>query len=36
MVKRMTGDARGAEEDIETAKVMRNHVAEQMAERGVK
>ena len=36
MVKRMTGDARGADEDIETAKVMRNRVAEQMAERGVK
>jgi tetratricopeptide (TPR) repeat protein len=36
MVKRMTGDPRGGDRDIETAKAMRPRVAEQMAERGVK
>jgi len=36
MVKRMTGDPRGGEEDIETAKAMRSRVAEQMADRGVR
>jgi tetratricopeptide (TPR) repeat protein len=36
MVKRMTGDARGGDEDIETAKAMRNSVAEQSAARGVR
>ena len=36
MVKQMTGDTRGAAEDIETAKAMRSRVVEQMAERGVK
>ncbi len=36
MVKRMTGDARGGEEDIETAKAMRAGVAEQSAARGVR
>ena len=36
MVKRMTGDARGGDEDIETAKALRSRVAEQMADRGVK
>jgi tetratricopeptide (TPR) repeat protein len=36
MVKKMTGDARGGDEDVETAKAMRSGVVEQMAERGVK
>ncbi|HET9468696.1 MAG TPA: tetratricopeptide repeat protein [Vicinamibacterales bacterium] len=36
MVKRMTGDVRGGEDDIETARAMRPRVVEQMAERGVK
>jgi tetratricopeptide (TPR) repeat protein len=36
LVKQMTGDTRGGDEDIETAKAMRSRVAEQMAERGVK
>ncbi len=36
MVKRVTGDARGGEEDIETAKALRARVVEQMADRGVK
>jgi tetratricopeptide (TPR) repeat protein len=36
MVKRMTGDARGGQDDIETATAMRSRVAEQMADRGVK
>ena len=36
MVKQMTGDGRGGQEDMETAKAMRSRVAEQMAERGVK
>jgi tetratricopeptide (TPR) repeat protein len=36
MVKRMTGDSRGGDQDIETATAMRARVAEQMAERGVK
>jgi tetratricopeptide (TPR) repeat protein len=36
MAKRMIGDARGGDEDIETARAMRSRVAEQMAERGVK
>ncbi len=36
MAKRMTGDARGGDEDIETAKAMRSRVVEQMADRGVK
>jgi tetratricopeptide (TPR) repeat protein len=36
VVKRMTGDVRGGEQDIETATAMRARVAEQMAERGVK
>jgi tetratricopeptide (TPR) repeat protein len=36
MVKRMTGDSRGGDQDIDTATAMRARVAEQMAERGVK
>jgi tetratricopeptide (TPR) repeat protein len=36
MIKRLTGDARGADADIQTATAMRARVAEQMAERGVK
>ena len=36
LVKQKTGDARGAEDDVETAKAMRSRVVEQMAERGVK
>jgi tetratricopeptide (TPR) repeat protein len=36
MVKHMTGDLRGSEDDIGTAKAMRSRVAEQMADRGVK
>lgn len=36
MVRRMTGDARGGQADIDTATAMRARVAEQMAERGVK
>ena len=36
VAKRMTGDVRGGDEDIETAKALRSRVAEQMAERGVK
>ena len=36
MVKRMTGDARGGELDMETAKAMRAGVAEQSAARGVR
>jgi tetratricopeptide (TPR) repeat protein len=36
MVKRMTGDVRGGDQDIETAESMRGRVVEQMAERGVK
>ena len=36
LVKKMTGDARGGDEDVETAKAMRSRVVEQMAERGVK
>jgi tetratricopeptide (TPR) repeat protein len=36
LVKQMTGDQRGGEEDVETAKAMRSRVAEQMAERGVR
>jgi tetratricopeptide (TPR) repeat protein len=36
MVKRVTGDARGGQGDIETAKALRGRVAEQMADRGVK
>ena len=36
LVKKMTGDARGGDEDVETAKAMRSGVVEQMAERGVK
>jgi tetratricopeptide (TPR) repeat protein len=36
VARRMTGDARGGDEDIETATAMRSRVAEQMAERGVK
>ncbi len=36
LVKQMTGDKRGGEDDVETAKAMRSRVAEQMAERGVK
>src|SRR5688572_25164575 len=35
-VKLLTGDVRGGEEDVETAKAMRSRVVEQMAERGVK
>ena len=36
MVKRLTGDPRGGDADMETAKAMRSGVAEQMADRGVK
>jgi tetratricopeptide (TPR) repeat protein len=36
LVKQATGDRRGGEEDVETAKAMRSRVVEQMAERGVK
>ena len=36
MVKRMTGDLRGGNEDIDVAKTMRASVIEQMAARGVK
>jgi tetratricopeptide (TPR) repeat protein len=36
LVKKMTGDAPGGDEDVETAKAMRSRVVEQMAERGVK
>jgi tetratricopeptide (TPR) repeat protein len=36
MVKRMTGDLRGGDEDIDVAKAMRAGVVEQMAARGVK
>jgi len=36
LVKKMTGDARGGDTDVETAKAMRSGVVEQMAERGVK
>ena len=36
MVKRMTGDARGGEQDMETAKAMRAGVAELSAARGVR
>lgn len=36
MVKKMTGDVRGGDQDIETATAMRARVAGQMAERGVK
>lgn len=36
MVKRATGDVRGGDADLATAKAMRSRVAEQMAERGVK
>jgi hypothetical protein len=35
MVKRITGDLRGGDVDIETAKAMRARVVEQMGERGV-
>ena len=36
LVKKMTGDTRGGDDDVETAKAMRSRVVEQMAERGVK
>jgi len=36
MVRRMTGDARGGDADIDTATALRGRVAEQMAGRGVK
>jgi tetratricopeptide (TPR) repeat protein len=36
MVKRMIGDSRSGDQDIETARAMRPRVAEQMADRGVK
>ena len=36
LVKLMTGDTRGGDEDVETAKALRPRVVEQMAERGVK
>jgi tetratricopeptide (TPR) repeat protein len=36
MVRRMTGDARGGDADIDTATALRGRVAEQMAARGVK
>jgi tetratricopeptide (TPR) repeat protein len=36
MVKRMTGDLRGGDEDIDVARAMRAGVVEQMAARGVK
>jgi tetratricopeptide (TPR) repeat protein len=36
MVRRMTGDLRGGDEDIDVAKTMRKGVVEQMAARGVK
>jgi tetratricopeptide (TPR) repeat protein len=36
MVKRMTGDLRGGDDDIDVARALRTGVAEQMAARGVK
>ena len=35
-MKRMTGDVRGGEQDMETAKAMRAGVAEQSAAGGVR